>query len=105
MISNKQSEHVPPMEEEEPEPKEGLEAVQWHAVRAMRRARQFVVTQPVVALLILVAFIYLVVINRKLNRMERAFYELLEMHRTTVAQLAETTTTTNQKTSEQVQDI
>jgi hypothetical protein len=61
------------MEEEEPEPKEGLEWAQWHAIRSMKKASRFVVTQPIVALLILVVFIYLVVINRKLNRMESAF--------------------------------
>jgi hypothetical protein len=81
------------MEDEEPEPnKEGLELVYWHTTRAVNRAKQFVLQQPVVALLILVIFIYLVTINRKLSRMEHAFNELLQLHKTALEQLVKSKT-------------
>ena len=71
------------MEDEEPEPKkEGLELVICHITRAVNRAKQFVLQQPVVALLILVIYIYLVTIKWKLNRMEHTFNELLKLHKT-----------------------
>ena len=81
------------MEDEEPEPnKEGLELFIWHTTRAVNRAKLFVLQQPVVALLILVIFIYLVTINRKLNRMEHTFNELLQLHKTALEQLAQSKT-------------
>lgn len=93
------------MEEEDDAPTDTKEFVIWHATRSFRQARHFCMTQPIIAFLLFFALYYLVSINRKLNRLESAFTELVELQTMTQEQLIAVTTTTNQETLEQEQNL
>jgi hypothetical protein len=67
------------MEEEEPAPKGTLELVTWHTTRSLRKAVHFCMTQPVIALLLIVLLFYLVGINRKVTRLEQTLVELKQL--------------------------
>ena len=98
LISRRLSENVPPMEDEDLEAKTTLELIQCFFIKSLNRARIFCITQPVIAFLLLLLLYYLISINRKVNRLESAFNELLELHRATQEQRKIVTTTMVQTT-------
>ena len=93
-------------EDEEVVPKDTFEWVKHHGMKAAWNTLHFMQTQPIVTLIIGLIFIYLLAINRKLDRLEHTLGQLIELHKQqSQEQSPVATTTINQTTLEQIQDI
>jgi|LakMenEpi03Aug12_release.lakeMendotaPanAssembly.Ray.scaffolds.fasta_scaffold138572_1 hypothetical protein len=81
-LIKKPTESVPPMpEDEEVVPKDTVEWAKHHGIKAVWSTLNFIQTQPIVTLIIGLIFIYLLGINRKLDRLEHSLGQLIELHK------------------------